>query len=205
MGKHAKMNFDLLRTAGSTPQGRCESSFKPRNRTFGLHPLTIFDFGKIPIHLPPILALRPTPPPSFVDFDHGTADAQDLAGQDMVVFCIVGGIRQKSVDAYPPTSPLQDRTQQWSVVAWTVVHDGVNQQVRRVVACQCHLWPTRNTIAFLPDFLGIMRRSMSCLQPRGIYTGFLFHAHKGLLPGVVENCVEQPVEQTFFRRRCCAL
>ena len=123
----------------------------------------------------------------------------------MVVFRVVAGVRQKSVDANPPASPAQDGAQQRSVVARTIAHDSMNQQVRRGVANQRQLGPARKKVAFLPYFVGIMCRAVSCFQSGRVDAGFLFRADKSLLLGVVEDCVQQPVEQTFFKRRCCAL
>ncbi len=205
MRKNAKMDFDLLCFTRSTPQERCEPSFESRNRTFRLHPLTVFGVRKMPVHLSPVLALGPTPPPSPVDLDDCAADAQNLASEHMIVFCVVAGIRQKSVDADSSASLLQDRTHQGSVVARTIAYDGMDQQVCGVVASQRQFGPSRKEIAFLPCFVSIMRRAVSCFQSGRVDAGFLFRADKSLLLGVVEDCVQQPVEQTFFKRRCCVL
>ena len=205
MGDNAKVNLDFLRPAGSPPQGGGEASFESRNHALGLDPLAVFDFGEEPVHMPAVLALGPTPMPAPVDLNDAAADAQHLAGQNVVVFRVVGGVRQKSVDANPPASPAQDRAQQGSVVARPLAHHRVNQQVRRGVASQRQLGPARKKVAFLPYFVGVMRRAVSCFQSGRVDAGFLFRADKSLLLGVVEDCVQQPVEQTFFRRRCCAL
>lgn len=205
MGENAKVNLDFLCPAGSPPQGGGEAPLESRNHAFGLDPLAVFDVGKKPVHVPSVLALGPTPVATPVNLNDAAADAQHFAGQNVVVFRVVAGVRQKSVDANPPASPAQDRAQQWGVVARTIAHDSVNQQVRCVVASQRQLGPARKKVAFLPYFVGVMRRAVSCFHPCGVDAGFLFRADKSLLLGVVEDCVQQPVEQTFFKRRCCAL
>jgi len=205
MGENAKENLDFLRPAGSPPQGGSEASLESRNHAFGLDPLAVFDLGKKTVHVPSILALGPARVATPVDLDDAAADAQHLARQNVVVFRVVARVRQKSVDANPPASPAQDGAQQRSVVARTIAHDSVNQQVRRGVANQRQLGPARKKVAFLPYFVGIMRRAVSCFQSGRVDAGFLFRADKSLLLGVVEDCVQQPVEQTFFKRRCCAL
>ena len=205
MGENAKENLDFLRPAGSPPQGGGEASLESRNHAFGLDPLAVFDAWKEPVHLSSIFALGPTRVAAPVDLDDAAADAQHLAGQNVVVFRVVAGVRQKSVDANPPASPAQDGAQQRSIVARTIAHDGMNQQMRRSVANQRQLGPARKKVAFLPYFVGIMRRAVSCFQSGRVDAGFLFRADKSLLLGVVEDCVQQPVEQTFFKRRCCAL
>lgn len=205
MGKYAKMNFDSLRPAGSAPQGRCESSFESRNRAFDLHPLAILHFEKTAVHLASVFRLGPASPATLVEVDDRAADAENLAGEHMVVFGIISGIRQKPVDNNSPTGTSQNRAQQRGVVARPVADDRVDQKVCRTVAGQRQLGPSTKKIWFLPDSVGIVRRSVPRFQPRGIDAGFFFQTNKGLLPGVVEDRVKQPVEQTFFRRRCCAL
>jgi hypothetical protein len=205
MRENAKVYFDSLASAGSASQGRGKVPFESRNHALGLCSLAILEFGKMPEHLPSVLALGPTPMSAPVDLDDRAANAQRLATQNVVVFRIVGGVCQKPVDANPFARLSQDRAQQRGVVARPIAYDRVDQQMRRVVASQSQLRPARKAIAFLADFMGVVRRTVSRFQPRGIDAGFLPHANQALLFGVVEDCVQQSVEQTFFKRRCCAL
>ena len=205
MGKYAKVNLDSLRPAGATPQGRCESSFESRNRTFDLHPLAILDFWKTAVHLTSVFCLGPASPASLVEVNDRAADAENLAGEHMVVFGIIAGIRQKPVDNNSLAGALQDRAEQRGVVARPVADNRVDQEMCRAVAGQRQFGPATKRVAFLPGSVGIVRRSVPRLHACGIDARFLFYTDNRLLPGVVENRIEQPVEQTFFRRRCCAL
>jgi hypothetical protein len=53
--------------------------------------------------------------------------------------------------------------------------------------------------------VGVMRRAVSRLHARGVNAGLLFGADHVLLGGVGKDRIEQSMEQTFLRRRCCAL
>ena len=205
MGDNAEVDLGFLRPAGPPPQGGGEASLESRNCALGLDSLTVFDFWKESIHATSVLTLGPTPMPTTVDLDNATTNAQHLASQDMVVFGVVGRVGQESVDADAFAGSSQHRTQQTSIVAWPIAYDGVDQKVRRVVTSQRQLGPARKKIAFLPYFVGIMRRAMSGFQSGRVDTGFLFRTDESSLFGVVEDCVQQSVEQTFFKRRCCAL
>jgi hypothetical protein len=57
----------------------------------------------------------------------------------------------------------------------------------------------------LPDSVGIMRRAVSRFHARGVDAGLFLVADHSLVDGVDEDGIEQPVERTFLRRRCCAL
>jgi len=205
MRDHAEMNFNSLRPAGSAPQGRCEPTFESRDRTLGLRSLTVLPVGKTAVHLASILGLRPATSATLVQVDDRAADAQLLSRVSMVVLGVVAAVGQQPVDAHSFAGAAKHGCEHRRVLRRSVVHQGVDQQVAGVVAGQRELGPATQFVAFLAGSVGIMRRAMSRLQARGVDAGLLFGADHLLLDGVGKHRIEQLMEQTFLRRRCCAL
>ena len=205
MSDHAEMNFNALRPAGSTAQGRGESSLEPRDRALDLHALTILPVVKTAVHLASVLGLGPATPATLVQFDDRAADAQLFPRINMVVFGIVAAVGQQAVDADPFARAAQHRRQQRRILGRPVAHQGMNQQMGRVVARQRELGPATQFVAFLAGPVGIMRRAVSRLQTGGVDARLLFGADHLLPDGVGKDRIEQSMEQTFFKRRCCAL
>jgi hypothetical protein len=205
MSKHSKMNFGSLRSAGSASQGRGEPSFEPRDRTLDLHPLAVLELGKTAVHLASIFGLGPATSAPLVQVDDRAANAQCLSGIRMIVLGIVTGVGQHAVEVHPLAGAAQHRSQKRRILRRSVVHQRVNQQVRRVVTGQRQLGPATKAIAFLPASVGIMCRTVSRLHARGVDAGLLFAADHFPLDSVGKDRIEQFMEQTFLRRRCCAL
>jgi hypothetical protein len=206
MSQDSQVNFDSLRSAGSATQGRGEPSFEPRDRALDLHALAVLALRKAAVHLAAIFGLRPaTSAATLVQVDDRAADAQRLARIRMIVLGIVTGVGQHTVEVHALAGAAQHRCQQRRIVRRPVVHQRVNQQVRRVVTGQRQLGPATNSVAFLPDPVGVMRRAVPGLHTRGIDAGLLFSADEFPPDRVGKDRVEQSMEQTFFKRRCCAL
>jgi hypothetical protein len=205
MSQHPQMNFDSLGSSRSASEARGESSFESRDRALGLCSLTVLELGKTAVHLASIFGLGPATSATLVQVDDGAADAQRLPGIRMIVLGIVTGVGQHTVEVHPLAGAAQHRGQQRRVLRRPVVHQRVNQQMRRVVTRQRQLRPASNSIAFLPGSMGVMRRAVPCFHAGGVDTGLLFRADQLLLDGVDKDRIEQLMEQTFLRRRCCAL
>jgi hypothetical protein len=194
-----------LRSTGSAPQGRSEPSFESRDRALDLHPLAVLAFRKAAIHLTSIFGPGPATAASLVQVDDRAADAQRFSGIRMIVLGVVTGVGQHAVEVHARAGAAQHGSQQRRIVGRSVVHQRVNQQMGGVVTGKRQLRPATNPIAFLPCSVGIMRRAVSRLQARGVDAGLLFRADHLPLDGVGKDRIEQLMEQTFFKRRCCAL
>lgn len=205
MGKHTKMNLHSLRAARSSAQACGQSTFESRDRTLGLDSLTILDLGKTTVHLSAISRLGPATSAAFVQVDDRAADAQMFACTGMIVLGVVSRVGEKTVDVNSFARASQQRREQRRVLAWAVADPGVNQQMGRVVNRERELGPATQTIAFLADSVGVMRRAVSRFHARGVDAGLLLLADHSLLGGVDEDGIEKSVERTFLRRRCCAL
>ena len=69
MGKHAKMNFHSLRSAGTSTQHIAQTTLESRDDAFGLGALAVLELWKTPVHLATILGLGPATSAPFVQVD----------------------------------------------------------------------------------------------------------------------------------------
>lgn len=205
MSEYTQVNLIGLCAAGSAPQGRSQSSFEPCNRALDLRPLAIFQFREPAVHLTTILGFCPTTAASSVQADHRAANAQLIAGISMIGLGIVARVGQQPINVQPSTGATQHRRQQRRILRRTVAHQYVDQQMRGIVTGQGQLRPIAQLVAFLAGAAGVMRRTVSRVQARGVDAGFLFAADQVLVGSVDKDRVEQFVKPTFFNRRCCAL
>ena len=178
MSDHAEMDFDSLRPAGSAPQRRSEASLEPRDRAFDLNSLTVLSIMKTTVHLTPVFGPGPAASATLVQLDDRAADAQLFPRIRMVVLGVVSAVGQQAVDTDPFARTAQHRRQQRRILRRPVAHQGMNQQMGRVVARQRELGPATQFIAFLAGSVGIMRRAVSRLQARGVDAGLLLPAQK---------------------------
>jgi len=205
VGKYPQVDFGLLSWVRAAPQRRAQPAFQSRDGAFDLCPLPILQFGEPSVHLSPEFGLCPATTAPLVKVDDAAANPERLSGVGMVVFSVVTGVGQDTVNADALAGSAECRSKQGRVLAGSIADQHVDQQVGRVVTDQRQLRPAMQPVAFLPSSIGIMRRAMPCFQAGGVEAGFLFAADQALLGGFVEDSIEQFAKPTFFSRRCCAL
>ena len=205
MRDDAKVNFDSLGPAGTPAQDRRQVTLEPGDRALRLDALTILSHRESFVHLTPVPGAWPASAAAFVRLDDRAADAQLLARVSVVGLGVVAPIGQQPVDADPPARATQRWCQQRGVLTRAVAQQRVDQQVRRVVTRQRQLGPATQFVAFLAGTAGVMGPTPARFQTRGVEAGLFLGPDHPLLGGVGKDRIEQSVEQTFLRRRCCAL
>ena len=104
MGQNSQQTFGIFPRITGGAQRRTQTAFSLGDGTFHVPPTPVNSLMKSPFHLSSITSFGPClPGPASVELDHRTTNAQFLAGQTMVVFSVVTGITDQSIDgAVPP-------------------------------------------------------------------------------------------------------
>ena len=99
MGEDAEQDLGLSGFVASTSQGWAESAFVLGDRAFDVPAMTICLSIEATPHLAAIRRLGPAiPGVAPIERNQCRADAQDVTGQAVVMFAVVGGVGQQAID-----------------------------------------------------------------------------------------------------------
>lgn len=99
MGDDAEQDFGLSGFVASTSQGRAEAALVLGDRAFDMPAMTISLAVEATPHLAAIRGLGPAVAGvASIQRDQRRTDAQNVTGQAVVMFAVVGGVGQQAID-----------------------------------------------------------------------------------------------------------
>src|SRR5215213_6844391 len=100
MRQYSQMNFQSLRSLASRSQRRGQAPLETRDAAFGLGALTVDRARERSIHFSSISCLGPAPSAAFVQVDDSAVDPQLLPRYLMVLFRVIAGVGQHTIQAH---------------------------------------------------------------------------------------------------------
>src|SRR5688500_10324324 len=103
MRQHLQTTFTFSRDVAAAAKRRAQASFDAGDDALHLPPLAVLAAVESSFHLPAVTLAWPLAGATAVDRDHRRADAQGLAGQEVVGLGVVAAVGQQPVDVEVPT------------------------------------------------------------------------------------------------------
>lgn len=168
MRQNPQQAFGFLRRPAPRAQGRSQAALMARDGALDLPALTIDSSKEAPFHLPAVLGGRPRSGASFARGNHRGTNAKFFATQHRVVFRVVTGIGQESIEVDVRRRLAHGRHKLRRVLRGTQAHEGAGQQMTLTVTHQRQLRPMQAGKAFLAAAPDVVAADMARLEPRGI-------------------------------------
>ena len=130
VSQDSQATFTILRLLRFGSQGRTEKTLIPGDRTLDLPAIAVDPFMESAFHLSPVFCSRPlSASTAFVQRDHRRTNSKAITAKIMVVFAIVGRIRQEAVKANVPRRQNHGLGKLWRIVAGTLRGDRRDKHV----------------------------------------------------------------------------
>lgn len=194
----------MLSEVVSCGKCRTESSLMAGKATFCLGPVTILSPRKAVVHQLPISSFRRTVGAARIDGNHGAADAKLDPAQHVVMFRVIGFVRQKP--SWPQIGRClpHGRDEIRRVLAWTKTGNGSYDQLRSGVENSGQLGPRRVLRIARPELALKVDRDMPCFQAGGVdrrrIAGII--GDQAASPSTVAASCQQSLESPFSRSFC---
>jgi hypothetical protein len=204
MGKRPKQDFVVLGGVVACGKCRTEPSLVTRKATFGLCPVTVLPPRKTVVHRLPIPAFRWTVSAARIDRNHRAANAKLHAAQGVVMFRVIGFVRQKPSWPQMGRRLSHGRSKSRGILAGAKTDNGSYDQLGRRMKDSSQLGPCRVCrIAREASALEV-DRNVSCFQARGVdrrrVAGII--GDQAARPSTVAASRQQSLEAPFSRSFC---
>lgn len=198
MSQHLpKRLFSSAAVAGRA-QFAAQATLHLRDRTLDVPTPPLHALGKGPLHLPTIPGRRPLAGIASVQFDDRRADAQFFAGQSMVVFAIVPGVGQQTIDRKVVAGQTHRRRKLRRVLARSRTDHGCREQVTMRVTDQSEFGPGMSKMGPLAAAPDEVTRRVASLQPRSVDDRLRPRVDQAACRGAVEDGGQEKLEAPFL-------
>lgn len=159
---------------------------------------------KGPFHLSPVSGRRPSARVSLVQRDDRRADAEFLAGQSMVVFSVVSGVRQQAVDRKVVAGQAHRRWKLRRILTRSRTDHGRGEEITVRVTDQREFGPGVSLMRPLAAAPDEVTRRVTTFQSGGVDDRLRPFVDQATCPGAVEEGGQKKWEPPFLSSRSWA-